>query len=237
MTARQQQVPSPAAAGHPAGPATGTFPATGPGPVTVTGRGSCSQAPDRLTISIGIETRQDSVPDAYAAAAAAVTAILARLRELGVPAPDISSNTLNVRAETNWQEGAGNVVTGYLVSSSLAVQLDYGSEVQDVIAAAVEAGGNDVRLNGLEPSVADPSRAAAQAREAAWADAWAKAGQFAALAGRSLGAVHAVTEGELAAVGPAPVPMMTRAVSVAALPLAAGGTSIGAAVTVTWELY
>ncbi len=233
MTARQQKFPPPAAAS----PTTGIGPAAGPGRVTVTGRGSCSQAPDRLTVNIGIETRQSSVPDAFSAAAAAVTAILARLHELSIPATDISSNALNVRAETNWQEGAGNVVTGYLVSSSLAVQLDYGSEVQDVIAAAVEAGGNDVRLNGLEPSVADPSPAAAQARDAAWADAKAKAGQFAALAGRSLGAVHAVTEGELAAVGPAPAPMMTRAVSVAALPLAAGESSVGAAVTVTWELY
>ncbi|MBG0739361.1 SIMPL domain-containing protein [Paeniglutamicibacter antarcticus] len=237
MTARQQQLPSSAAADPPTGPVTGAEPAAGPGQVTVTGRGSCSQAPDRLTVSVGIETRHSSVPDAYCAAAAAVTAILARLQTLGITATDISSNALNVRAETSWQEGSGNVVTGYLVSSSMAVKLDYGSEVQDVIAATVEAGGNDVRLNGLEPSVADPSRAAARARELAWADAAAKAGQFAALAGRSLGPVHAVIEGESAAVGPVPVPLMARASSVTALPLAAGETSVDASVTVTWELY
>ncbi len=204
--------------------------------VTVTGRGACSQAPDKLTISIGIETRRDSVPAAYAGAATAVDAILRRLQSLGVAASDTSTSALNVRAETNWQEGAGNVVTGYLVSSTFAVRLDYRKNAQDIIAAAVDAGGNDVRLNGLQPSLSDPTQAAARARELAWADAAAKAEHFAALAGRTLGMVHVITEGEPAAVGPSPMPVMARALSTEAIPLEAGESTVAAAVTVSWEL-
>ncbi|MDQ6739860.1 MAG: SIMPL domain-containing protein [Actinomycetota bacterium] len=209
--------------------------------VTVTGRGACSQVPDKLTISIGIETRRDTVPAAYAGAATAVQAILRRLQTLGVAADDTTSSALNVRAETNWQEGAGNVVSGYLVSSSFAVRLDYRANArdqsaQDVIVATVEAGGNDVRLNGLQPSVSDPAQAAARARELAWADAASKAEHFAALAGRAIGPVLIITEGEPAAVGPSPVPVMARALNTEAIPLEAGESTVEAAVTVSWEL-
>ena len=49
------------------------------------------------------------------------------------------------------------------------------------------AGGNDVRLNGLELGFADPAAVYARAREAAWQDALATAGHFASLAGASPG--------------------------------------------------
>ena len=56
------------------------------------------------------------------------------------------------------------------------------------------AGGNDVRLNGLDLGFADPAAVMARAREAAWQDALAAATQFAALAGAELGPVVSVPQ-------------------------------------------
>ncbi len=117
--------------------------------ITVIGHGSASQIPDILTLSIGIEARRASVAEAYGAAGAAMQSVLDRLRDLDVGPQDTTTSSLNIRAESGWQEGLGNVVTGYLVSSSMTVRLSFQVRAREIIAAAVEAGGDDVRLNGL----------------------------------------------------------------------------------------
>lgn len=236
-------------------PSTPTTPSTPPGPsrpqaqtgparITVTGQGSAAQAPDIMNISVGIEARRASVPEAYAAAADAMRAILDRLRELGVGPQDTATSALTIRAESGWQEGAGNVVTGYLVGSALAVRLNYQDRgqdraqhrAQDIVAAVVEAGGDDVRLNGLQPAISNPAPVSRQARENAWLDVRAKAEHYAALAGRALGRVHSISEREPSAVGPGPMPVMLRASSTGALPLEAGESTVDVSVSVTWEL-
>ena len=158
-----------------------------PRTISVTGSGSAEAAPDLLTLSIGVECRREDVGAAYGEAGRVSAAITAALRGHGVADPDITTSGLNVRAEVNWQEGRGQVVSGYLASSVLSVRLRELGTSSEVIAAAVAAGGNDVRLNGLELGFADPAAVAARAREAAWQDALTTAGHFASLAGASLG--------------------------------------------------
>ena len=63
----------------------------------------------------------------------------------------LSTSGLNVRAELNWQDGRGQTVTGYLASSTLTVRIRELSASSQVLAAAVAAGGDAVRLNGLDP--------------------------------------------------------------------------------------
>lgn len=205
-----------------------------PGSITVTGRGSAHREADVLTLAIGIEARRASVKEAYSAGADAASAVLGVLRQRGVDGADAASSGLNVQAETSWREGAGNLVTGYLVSSTVTVRLVYRSGAEDIIAAVVSTGGDDVRLHSLEPAVSDPASGAAQARALAWADALAKAGHYAALAGRSLGQAQHIGEGEPSSGGT--VPLMARTSGVAALPLQPGQSAIEATITVQWEL-
>ena len=75
----------------------------------------------------------------------------------------------------------------------------------------------------------------AQAREAAWQDAVAAAEQFASLASARLGAVASVVQEPLSS-GPVPLARMQRAASTEAITVEAGLASIGASVTVVWEL-
>ena len=206
-----------------------------PRTISVTGSGSAEAAPDLLTLSIGVECRREDVGAAYGEAGRVSAAITAALRGYGVADPDITTSGLNVRAEVNWQEGRGQVVSGYLASSVLSVRIrDLGAS-SEVIAAAVAAGGNDVRLNGLELGFADPAAVTARAREAAWQDALTTAGHFASLAGASLGKVVSLAQ-QSGHPAPIPVAKMQRAAAVESLTVEAGESSISATVGVVWEL-
>ncbi|MGP4033959.1 SIMPL domain-containing protein [Pseudarthrobacter sp. 1C304] len=203
--------------------------------ISVTGSGSAEAAPDLLTLSIGVECRREDVGAAYGEAGRVSAAIAAVLRGHGVADPDITTSGLNVRAEVNWQEGRGQVVTGYVASSALSVRIRDLQSSSAVIAAAVEAGGNDVRLNGLELGFADPAAVTARAREAAWQDALTSAGHFASLAGATLGKVVSLTQ-QTGYPAPIPVAKMQRAAAVESLTVEAGEASISATINVVWEL-
>lgn len=204
--------------------------------VTVTGRGTAQATPDRFNINIGVEAARRTVREAYAQAGEAMTAVNNKLQSLGVARDAISSSALDVRADTRWEEGTGTVVTGYTVSSTLTVSLRYDQGADEVIAAVVDSGNNDVRLNGLTPVLSDPAAAQDDARSAAWADALRAAQNYAALAGRSLGAVSSVVESTLHDGGPRP--MMARAAMVmdSSMPIEQGQSSVSLAVQVTWAL-
>jgi uncharacterized protein YggE len=203
--------------------------------ITVTGTGSAEAPPDLLTISVGVECRRDSVGAAYAEAGTASAAVSSALRQHGVGDPDIRTSGLNVRPELIWRDGEGQRVAGYVASSVLTVRLRKVAAASAVIAAVVEAGGDDVRLNGLELGFADESAVMARAREAAWQDAAAAAGQFASLASARLGAVVSVAEHPLSS-GPVPVVRLERAMAADVISVEAGHASVGASVTVVWEL-
>lgn len=207
-----------------------------PRSITVTGQGTAQAAPDHFNINIGIEASQPTVRAAYSTASEAVNAVTATLLANGVEQHSVSSTSLDVRVDTRWQDGTGTIVTGYTVSSTLTVPLDYGKDTEDVIAAVVDTGNNNVRLNGLSPVVTDPSAAQDAARTAAWSDALRAAELYAVLAGRTLGELSGVVEVNAPQGGPRP--MMARAALVAdsAMAIAPGQSDVTIAVQATWLL-
>ena len=172
---------------------------------------------------------------AYARAGTGSDAVTASFRRHGVADSDIRTSGLNVRAELAWREGEGQRVTGYVAASTLTVKLrDLGS-ASAAISEAVDAGGNDVRLNGVELTFSDDAAVQARAREAAWLDALSTATQYAQLASARLGRVLSVSE-DGPARGPVPLPRMQRAAAVDSLSVEAGNSVVDVAVTVEWEL-
>lgn len=206
-----------------------------PGTVRVTGTGSAEAAPDVLVVSIGLECRADSVAKAYARAGTGSAAVTATFRRHGVADSDIRTSGLNVRADLAWREGEGQRVTGYVAASTLTVTLRSPGGASSAISEAVEAGGNDVRLNGVELTFSDDSDVRADAREAAWLDAARTARQYAQLASARLGRVVSVAD-DSPVRGPLPLPRIQRAASVESLSVETGDSVVDAAVTVVWEL-
>jgi uncharacterized protein len=202
--------------------------------VTVAGAGSASAVPDTAVLELGIETRGSTPAEALEGCGRALDQVLAALDAEGVtPARRASSGlTLHEDWESR-QPGKGPVA--YLAGSRLTVRLAEPARAGRVAAAAVAVGGEGARVHGLELVVGDLAAAAAAAREAAWGDALARAGQYAALAGVALGDVLEIKE----APPPPPDarPMRLLADAAPAGPATEPGESIvWAAVTVTWAL-
>lgn len=206
-----------------------------PRSIAVTGTGSAEAVPDLLTLSIGVECRRETVAGAYGDAGTRSAAITSALRQHGVDSADMSASGLNVRAEVNWQDGKGQIVTGYVASSTLTVRIRSLSSSSEILAAAVAAGGDDVRLNGLSLGFADPAAVQARAREAAWQDARTTAEHYAALSGAALGRVLSLTQ-QSGFQAPVPVAKMQRAVAAESLTVEAGESSVAATLGVVWEL-
>ena len=95
-----------------------------------------------------------------------------------------------------------SVITGYEVSNSITVLVRDLETVDDIIDGAVEAGGDNIRFNGLSFSLEDTTELVSEARAAAVKDLTDKAGELAGLAGVKLGNLVYLTE-----TGAAPPPV------------------------------
>ena len=203
--------------------------------ITVTGTASAKAVPDLVTLTLGVETRRDTASKAYDDAGKAAAAVATSLRAAGVQDADLRTSGLNLRADLVWVEGQGQKVAAYVASTNVHVGIRSHTEAPATIAAAVAAGGDDIRINGIEQRFADASQVTRQAQEAAWQDALQRAEQYASLASARLGSVVSISQQPLPG---SPIPMggLVRAAAVEALPLEAGESSVAASVTVEWEL-
>ncbi|MFE9320466.1 SIMPL domain-containing protein [Nocardia sp. NPDC052278] len=216
------------------------------GTVTTLGAGSARATPDLMRVTISIETRAGKVALAYGQAGERVAAVTESLRSDGVPGTDIATSGLSVRTETVWLEGGGSKITGYVATTELTVVLRDIGETADpgpatIIANCVDAGGDDVRLGGLDLGFADQESLLIRARDAAWDNALAKAEQYAGRARRSLGPVLEITENATSTPAATPRLMamsapMNESYGGAPVPVELGESEISATIRATWQL-
>lgn len=208
------------------------------GTITVSGHGRAEGPPDLAAVTVGVECRDTSVDSAFSAAGASLAAVSEALRGTGVAGvagEDLQSTGLTVRADLVWRDGGSHEVVGYVAAGTLAARLRDLQSVPAVLAAAVAAGGDDVRLNTLELIVENAAALREGARAAAWEDALRSARQLAGLAGATLGRVVSVTEQPTAG-RPAPLAGLQRVSSAEGVPVEAGSCREEVSVTACWEL-
>jgi uncharacterized protein YggE len=194
--------------------------------VTVVGSGSVNAAPDVLVLQLGAEVRHPNVSAALGQAGAALSAMVARLRAAGVPDADLRTSGASLWSETDQDRR----LTGHVANQQLTAKLRDLAAAGDLVVEVIAAGGEAARLHGLTFAVDDDTALRVQAREQAFADARARAGQYAALAGRALGPVRRVSDRSepyrpLALAGFATADSM---------PVEAGSQEITATVEVEW---
>ncbi len=151
--------------------------------ITVGGMGSEYVTPERCVIDIGVTSRRPTVEEATRAAAASGDALLAALQEAGVAVEGLQTSNFSVGP---YHEGEYWMVAGYETSIGYRVTVPTVDEIGPILAAAVVAGGDDVRAWGIRFE-SDPTGLLEIARQEAWEDAEARAESLAQLAGEPLG--------------------------------------------------
>lgn len=206
-----------------------------PDTISVGGVGKIAGTPDTLDLQLQVESRGGDVSKALDNASAALRRVSASLKSRGVVDADIQTSGLGVQANYNYDKGKQTLID-YVATESLSVKLRVLSKAGAAISAAVTAGGNEVRINGASLDLAGNSALVQQARAAAFADAKAKAEQYAKLAGRALVAVSTITENVSDS---PPVPVMEgrpTADAAKSVPIEPGSQEVSVNVEVVWSI-
>ncbi|WP_069773745.1 SIMPL domain-containing protein [Streptomyces sp. LUP30] len=210
-------------------------PASAPATVTVTGEGSASAPPDVAVVEAGVETSAKTSQSALDAQNQAAAALLAAVRAQGVAERDIHTRSVTLTPLHDHTDGASRL-TGYQAAQFFTVRVREVARTGAVLQAVTDAAGDAARIDSVVFDVSDPAPLQARAREAAHADARAKAEQYARLSGRRLGPLVSLSED--ASTYPRPVSPAgeTSGAGIGAVPVAPGEIRAGATVTAVYEL-
>ncbi len=162
--------------------------------VSMVGTGEASAVPDQISFTLSATARRLDLDDALAASSATTRRVLAELGEHGVEKSDVQTTGLSMHPVYDYHAYAPPTLVGYRVTQLAVVKVDELARGGPAIAAAVEVGGNGVRVSGIRLRVGDPDAVLETARDAAVEAATAKAEQYAAATGQSLGDVVSIRE-------------------------------------------
>ncbi|MBY6004791.1 SIMPL domain-containing protein [Salipiger bermudensis] len=199
--------------------------------LTVTGEGEAVAVPDMATVSLGVSVENADPGTAMNEASEVAAAILARLDAMGIAARDRQTSDVGLQPIwSNYDSERAREITGYEASNRLTVRVRDLDQLGAVLGAVTEDGAN--RLSGLSFGLQDPDPVTEAARRDAVADAMERARVLAEAAGVTLGPVLSISE---SGGGYAP-PMPMMEARVASAPVAAGETTVGARVTMVFEI-
>ncbi len=181
--------------------------------ISVSGTGRVVISPDVADLRLGVSVNRSTVKAARQVAAEAMTKVVAALKKLGIADKDIQTTNLSLQPVYDYSSGSNPPrLTGYQLSNAVAVTIRNLDQVGDAIDGSLAAGATT--LDGVTFRVDDPAAAEKQAREAAVAQAKAKAETLAAGAGVSIGGVASIAETS----APISYPMAYRDALAAAAP-------------------
>ncbi len=202
--------------------------------ITVSGVGTSTVTPDAVRFFASVSVITKSNKEALSSASKSATAVRGALRDNGIATKDIKTSSLNVYPEYNYSQDKGQELIGYRATQSFTVVIRKADNAGVVIDAAVSAGGDAIQINGVAPFLLNGAAATEKAREAAVADAKARANSYAKYLGVSLGRVIYLTEVN------APVydfPVMAKGVTAEdSTQIDLGETEVTVTVTVRWGL-
>jgi uncharacterized protein YggE len=163
----------------------------GPLPDTVTalGVGTGTAAPDKATVSFGVNAKAKTGPAAMESCTKATNRIVEALKKAGIEEKEIQTQQISLYP---FYEGRAKKPTGYQASQSISVTTKKLDKLGEVMSAAMDVGASQVSGPRFFMSSENVARADAIAK--AMEDAKSRAVAMAKASGRSLGGVVSVTE-------------------------------------------
>jgi uncharacterized protein YggE len=205
------------------------------------GEATVTSPPDEAVLTLAVESDAADPGASMNKNAAAVSAVLARLKDEGVDEADIQTANVSVYPLRTYNPETGaEKLTGYRSQNSVRVTLADAKQVGKVLSAAIAAGANNV--SGPVWTLSDDTAAAAKALKSAAENARTKAEALAEALGVGLGDVMMISENSVQGpVYPTYAGMLDTAAlkgggGVADTPISAGSLDVTATVTVTFVL-
>ena len=201
--------------------------------VVTMGEGIVKRAPDQASVTIAAESRAKTPGEAQKLNADAMSAVMQKLKGVGLPAEAIQTSAYELRPEFDYANNR-QTLRGYVARNAVDVRVDDLPKLGQVLDVAVGAGATTV--SGIRFDLKDRAGTEQLALQRAVADARAQANVAAQAAGLKVDRVLRLEVHREAAMPP-PRPMMNMraemAVASAEPPVAPGELEVKAKVTMT----
>ncbi|MDX5419405.1 MAG: SIMPL domain-containing protein [Hymenobacteraceae bacterium] len=188
--------------------------------INVTGIGEVKVQPTEVVVSLGVETRANTLNEARTETDKKASGIISYLKKQGVDPKDIQTSYVTLRPMYSGGEYGKTTPDFYLAMKTMTVVIKKLNKFDEILAGLYEVGANHV--NGINFQVSDMEKYKAEARRKAVADAKQKATALTSELGAKVGRVYAINESTN---GGGPRPMYKMAMESVAYD-GAGGPSI-----------
>jgi len=160
--------------------------------LSVTGEGKVDIVPNTATVDIGVRVNKAATVDAAQSQINETNnAIIAAMQKLGIEKQNIKTSNYSIYPSYDYTSGRDEI-TGYDGNVTLSIKTKKVDQVSQVIAAATEAGANEIQNTRFE--VEDPATYRAEARTKAIENAKEEAKKLAGDLGIKLGKVVNIVE-------------------------------------------
>lgn len=158
--------------------------------IQVTGKAVVNVPPDRALIQLGVQSNGKTPQDVQAKNAATINEVIKTLKRLGVEGKDISTDRYVI--EPIYEDYDSLRIKGYRIHNIVAITMREVDKTSDAIAAAFQAGANQVVH--VEFYTSELRKYRDQAREMAMKAAAEKANALSQAAGAETGCVLSISE-------------------------------------------
>ncbi len=209
------------------------YPAAPGATITVTGSASVTLKADHARVSVGVSTSDATVEAATEKNNAAIHAVIEALKATGIPEADIVTSSYTVNPEYDYTTGT-SVLSGYNVTNQLTVVIRDMAHIGATLDKATAAGANSI----YNIEFLSTESAAAQDEATAYAvqDAIRKAKLLADAAGLTLGGITSISETTGGVYVTARSYQSKATADAAANSILPNNASVGATVTIVFEL-
>ena len=202
--------------------------------ITISATGTTTVVPDAVRINATISVLGTTSKGALSSAGITSTAVRSALTTNKVATKDVATQSITVYPEYSYPASGTPALSGYRATQSFEITIRSTTTAGVVVDAIVEAGGDNIQVNGVSPFVLDSDKATETARTAAVKKAKAKAASFAKLLGVKLGRVIYLDETST----PTAYPIYTAAAKAdsAETVVDLGEQKVTVSVTVRWSI-
>ena len=202
--------------------------------ITVSATGAATVVPDAVRINATVSVLGTTSKGALSSAGATSTAVRSALTANKVATKDVATQSITVYPEYSYPASGTPTLSGYRATQSFDITIRNATTAGAVVDAIVEAGGDNLQVNGVSPFVLDSDKATETARTAAVKKAKAKAASYAKLLGVKLGRVIYLDESST----PTAYPIYTSTAKAdsAATVVDLGEQKVSVSVVVRWAI-